>query len=131
MKSATIELPRLKRMPERLGGHVTYGTGEESICPEHQFCSYTGDEKHRCHVCHSNTHLTGDHGDLPPDRTAPCLCPKCEELFTSITAFKKHKRPNFGCYKPERRGLVLIDQTDKYGVIWSIWANPGSRPDDI
>jgi hypothetical protein len=47
-------------------------------------------------------------------------------LFTSITAFNKHKRPNSGCYRPEKRGLVLVDQKG-----WLLWANPGSRPDDI
>jgi hypothetical protein len=126
MKAQTIGLPPLKRMPERLGGHVIYGTGEDSMCQEHQFCAYTRDEKNRCHVCHSSTHLTDDHGDLPPGRLAPCLCSLCGELFTSITAFNKHKRPNLGCYNPEKRGLILIDQRG-----WLLWANPGSRPEDI
>lgn len=122
MKSDTIELPKLKRAR---GGWVIYATGEDSICPYHQFCAYTGSERGRCQLCHS-THETDEHGDLPPSRTAPCLCPRCGELFTSITAFNKHKRSNFGCYKPEKRGLVLVDQKG-----WLLWANPGSRPDDI
>jgi hypothetical protein len=123
---ATVELPPLKRMPERIGGHVIYATGEDSQCPEHQFCCYTGSEKHRCHICHSNTHLTNDHDELPTGRLAPCLCTRCGELFTSITAFNKHKRPDFRCYNPEKRGLVLANQNG-----WFLWANPGSRPEDI
>ena len=126
----TIELPKLKRMPQRQGGHVIYGTSDESICPEHKFCAYTGDEVARCHICHA-LHFTDEHGDMPPERTAPCVCPRCGELFSSKTSFDKHKRPNFGCYKPEKRGLILVDDTDKYGTVWQIWANPGSRPDDI
>lgn len=131
MKSATVELPPLKRMPERLGGHVIYATGEESLCPEHQFCCYTGDEKRRCHVCHSNTHLTDDHGDLPPERLAPCLCGKCGELFTSVTGFNMHFGRGYKCRNPEKRGLILVRQKDKYGTVWQLWAKPGSRPEDI
>jgi len=123
MRGQTVELPRLKRAR---GGWVMYGAYEDSICQYHQFCCYSGDERGRCAECHSNTHLTDEHGELPPTRLAPCLCPKCGELFTSITAFNKHKRPNFGCYNPEKRGLILVDQKG-----WLLWANPGSRPEDI
>lgn len=122
MRSATVELPKLKRAR---GGWAMYGAYEDSICPQHQFCCYTGDEPGICSVCHAD-HETDEHGDLPPGRTAPCLCPRCEELFTSITAFNKHKRPNGGCYKPEKRGLILANQRG-----WLLWANPGSRPEDI
>ena len=118
-----INLPPLRRAP---GGHVAYATGERSICPEHDFCAYSGDEKDRCEICHSNTHLEDEHGDLPPGRTAPCLCHRCEELFTSITAFDMHQRPAGICRSPERRGLVLINQNG-----WMLWGKPGSRPDDI
>ena len=130
MRAATVELPKLNRMPERQGGHVIYGAYEDSICPEHQFCAYTGDEKHRCHICHGK-HLTDEHDELPPERTAPCLCAKCGELFTSRTGFDMHFRRGYRCGNPERRGLVLVEQTDKYGTVWELWAKPGSRPDDI
>ena len=125
MKASTVELPRLKRMPERNGGHVIYGIGEVSICPEHKFCAYTGDEPNRCHFCHAD-HPTDEHGDYPPGRVAPCLCPLCDELFSSKTATTLQRRPDGRCYKPERRGLVLVNKND-----WLIWANPGDRPDDI
>lgn len=124
MKTQDVELPEIKRAR---GGWALYATGEESICQYHQFCAYTGYEHGLCSICHAE-HKTVDHGDLPPGRTAPCLCALCKELFTSITAFNKHKRPSpsFGCYKPERRKLVLVDQGG-----WFLWANPGSRPEDI
>lgn len=122
MKADTIELPKPKRAR---GGWTLYGRNEDSICQYHQFCAFTGSEVSRCHICHG-LHFTDEHGDLPPGRTAPCLCPRCAELFTSITAFNKHKRPNSGCYNPERRGLELVNQRG-----WLLWANPGSRPDDI
>lgn len=119
----TVELPKPKRAR---GGWALYKQGEDSICQYHQFCAYTGDEPGLCQVCHA-PHETEDHGDLPPKRTAPCLCAMCDELFTSKTSFNKHKRPNLiGCYKPERRGLILVNQRG-----WLLWANPGSRPDDI
>ena len=122
-----IELPYPKRAR---GGWTLYTTGEDSICPYHRFCAFTGSEVSRCQICHG-LHFTDEHGDLPPEREAPCLCSRCGELFTSITAFQKHKRPDFRCYKPERRKLVLVELTDKYGGVWQIWANPGSRPESI
>lgn len=128
MKTDTVELPRPKRAR---GGWTLYDRNEDSVCSYHQFCAFTGNEVSRCHICHG-LHFTDEHGDLPPERTAPCLCSRCGELFTSITSFSRHKRPNFvGCYNPERRGLVEVEQTDKYGDDWILWANPGSRPDDI
>lgn len=114
---------RLKRMPEHNGGHVIYRAGEESRCPRHSFCSYTGTEKTRCHVCHSNTHLTDEHDELPPGRKSPCLCTYCGELFTSITAFDIHQ-PGGICYRPAKRGLILIEQNG-----WVLWGKPGSRPE--
>lgn len=123
MKAATVELPKLKRAR---GGWVLYGRNDDSICPEHQFCTYSGDEPGLCRICHGQ-HDTDDHYDLPPGRLAPCLCSRCGELFTSITAFAKHKRPDLvRCYKPEKRGLILANQRG-----WLLWANPGSRPEDI
>ncbi|HWI70132.1 MAG TPA: hypothetical protein VNS88_17500 [Nitrospiraceae bacterium] len=122
MRTATIGLPKVRRAR---GGWALYGAYEESMCPYHQFCSFTGDEPERCQICHG-LHSTDKHGEIPPGRTAPCLCPMCKELFTSKTAFNKHKRPNGKCYNPEKRGLVLVNQND-----WFLWANPGSRPDDI
>lgn len=97
-----------------------------AICPVHQFCAFTGDEKDRCSICHSSKHLTDDHGDLPPGRTAPCLCDRCGELFTSKTPFGIHFRPNGKCGNPERRGLILVTKNG-----WLMWGKPGSRPDDI
>ena len=100
-------------------------------CPYHksksgrQLCAFTGDEPGRCQICHA-LHETDDHGDYPPGRTAPCLCVMCDELFSSITAFDRHKRPNYKCYNPERRGLILVNKNG-----WLIWANPGSRPEDV
>ena len=109
---------------------MLYGNSEDSVCPYHQFCAYAGDEKDRCARCHSDTHSTKDHGDLPPDRTAPCLCSRCGELFTAITGFDLHQVRG-KCKNPAKRGLVVVEQTDKYGDVWTIWAKPGSRPDDI
>lgn len=122
MKSQTIELPKLSRARS---GHVIYAVGEDSICQYHQFCTYAGDEKNRCPVCHSNTGLCDDNscGGLPPGRTAPCFCSKCEELFTSRSAFDIHIGPGFKCRNPERRGLILIDQNG-----WFLWGKPGSPP---
>ena len=101
------------------------------FCPEHQFCCYTGDEPDRCKLCHSNTHPTDDHGDLPAARIAPCLCSRCGELFKSVSGFNKHFGRNWKCRNPEKRGLVLVEQTDRNGDTWQLWASPGSRPDDI
>lgn len=95
-------------------------------CPLHQSCAYTGKEKDRCQTCHSTTHYTEDHGDLPPGRVQPCLCAYCAELFTSPSAFDLHQRPAGICRNPERRGLVLVEQNG-----WMLWGKPGSRPDDI
>jgi hypothetical protein len=128
MKSQAIELPKPKRAR---GGWVIYATSEDSICPYHQFCAYSGSEKDRCAECHSNTHSTSEHGDLPPARTAPCLCSRCGELFTSVTGFRIHFGVTGKCRNPERRGLILVRQKDKYGTVWSLWAKPGSRPEDI
>ena len=126
MKAQTIELPRLRRMPERLGGHVIYKTGEESICPQHRFCAYTGDEKDRCPNCHSRRDLCDDDacGGLPPGRVQPCFCDRCCELFTSPTGFDMHLRTGYRCGNPERRGLILYNQNG-----WSLWGKPGSRPE--
>lgn len=125
MKTQTIELPKLRRART---GHVIYATGEESICSVHQFCSFSGDERERCPNCHSNAGLCDDDacGGLPPGRTRPCFCSKCEELFTSITAFDAHIRTVNGvvkCLRPERRGLVIIEQNG-----WQLWGKPGSPP---
>lgn len=117
--ATTLELPRIKRAR---GGWAIYGTGEDSICPYHQFCAFTGDERNLCQICHA-THPTDEHGDLPPKRLAPCLCAKCGELFTSVTGFTVHIGPGFKCRNPERRGLVLVEQNG-----WSMWAKPGSPP---
>ena len=124
-KTCDVELPEIS--PRSRRGWAR-GTGEESIRrASSRPDAYTGYEHGLCSICHAE-HKTVDHGDLPPGRTAPCLCALCKELFTSITAFNKHKRPSpsFGCYKPERRKLVLVDQGG-----WFLWANPGSRPEDI
>ena len=127
-RSQTVELPRIRRAR---GGWALYGAYEESICPQHQFCCYTGDERKLCGICHSGTHPTDEHGDLPPGRTAPCLCGKCGELFTSVTGFNMHFGRNWKCRNPERRGLVLVKQTDRNGDVWQLWAKPGSRPEDL
>ena len=127
MKGQTVELPKLRRAR---GGWVLYGPGEDSVCPYHQFCAYSGDERDRCAVCHNSKHKTEEHGDLPPGRTAPCLCGKCGELFTSITGFDLH-RVRDKCRNPAKRGLVVVEQTDLNGDVWQLWAKPGSRPDDI
>jgi len=121
-RNQDVELPKLKRTR---AGHVVYGKDENSICPRHQFCAYTGDEPDRCKVCHSNTHLEAEHGDLPPDRKAPCLCHRCGELFTAWSSFDLHRSAG-KCRNPEKRGLILIDQNG-----WLLWGKPGSRPDDI
>jgi len=105
-----IELPRLRHE-----------------CPIHkQFCAYTGQERGLCSFCHSSTHDLENHGELPPGRLSPCLCSRCEELFTSITAFDMHQRPAGVCRSPERRGLVLVEQNG-----WILWGKPGSRPEDL
>jgi hypothetical protein len=126
MKADTIELPSLKRMPEYLGGHVIYKTGEESICPEHKGCAYTGDEKDRCPFCHSISGLCDEDacGGLPPGRKQPCFCNYCGELFTSPSSFDQHQRPAGVCRNPAKRGLVLLDQNG-----WQLWGKPGSRPE--
>jgi hypothetical protein len=128
MREQTVELPKLRRAR---GGWVMYGAYEDSVCQYHQFCTYSGDELGRCARCHSNTHPTNEHGDLPPDRTAPCLCSRCGELFKSRTGFDIHQTQYGRCRNPARRGLVLVKQSDRYGDIWQLWAKPGSRPDDI
>ena len=108
-----IELPRLRR-----------------VCPVHEkFCAFTGLEPGRCATCHSNNHDTEDHGDLPPHRIRPCLCASCEELFTAITSFDMHQRPAGVCRDPSRRGLVQVEQKDRYGDVWTLWAKPGERPE--
>jgi hypothetical protein len=128
MKTQTVELPRIRRAR---GGWALYGAYEESICPEHQFCAYTGDERKLCGICHSNTHPTDEHGDLPPARTAPCLCRRCGELFTSVTGFNMHFGRGYKCRNPAKRGLVLITQIDRNDNEWSLWAKPGSRPEGV
>jgi hypothetical protein len=128
MKGQTVELPKLKRAR---GGWVMYGAYEDSVCPYHQFCTFSGDERNRCAECHSDTHLTEDHGDLPPERIAPCLCSRCGELFTSVTGFSQHFGNGGKCRNPEKRGLVLVEQADRYGTVWQLWAKPGSRPEDL
>jgi hypothetical protein len=42
-----------------------------------------------------------------------------------------HFGRNWKCRNPERRGLVMVKQTDRNGDVWSLWAKPGSRPEDI
>jgi hypothetical protein len=123
----TVELPRIRRAR---GGWALYATGEESICPEHQFCAYTGDERGLCTLCHGN-HPADDHYELPPGRLAPCLCSKCGELFTSRTGFDIHFGRGYKCRNPAKRGLVVVEQTDRDGYVWSLWAKPGSRPEDV
>jgi hypothetical protein len=119
-----VELPKLRRA--RNGIHVIYGAYEDSICPQHQFCCYTGDEVGRCSICHSSYHDTEDHGDLPPGRIAPCLCSRCGELFTSATGFSMHFGKGWKCRNPEKRGLILVNQNG-----WHLWAKPGSRPENL
>jgi hypothetical protein len=128
MKGQNVELPRLRRAR---GGWALYGAYEESVCPYHQFCAYSGDERNRCAQCHRRDHATDEHGDLPPGRIAPCLCPRCGELFTSVTGFSMHFGVGGKCRNPEKRGLVLVEQADRWGVVWQLWAKPGSRPDDL
>jgi hypothetical protein len=129
MRSETnVELPKLRRA--RNGRHVIYGAYEDSVCYEHQFCSYTGDETDRCSTCHSSYHDTEDHGEIPPHWLAACLCSKCGELFSAVTGFNQH-RSKGKCRNPARRGLVLVDKKDRYGQVWSVWARPGSRPEDV
>jgi len=128
MRDQTVELPKLRRAP---GGWVLYETREPSVCPYHDFCAYSGDEKWCCNLCHSSLHDTEDHGDLPPHQTSPCLCASCGELFTAVSAFDKHQRPAGISRKPGKRGLVLISKTDRYGTVWQMWANPGERPKDM
>jgi hypothetical protein len=130
VKTKDVQLPALREMPESLGGHVIYAPGQVSICPQHQYCAYTGDEPNRCPVCHvTNTRGCAhnpDGGGLPPGRRSPCLCARCGELFTSTSSFNKHMRPvgdDRPCRNPERRGLVLVEQ---HG--WFLWGNPGSPP---
>jgi hypothetical protein len=122
-RSKDVNLPALRRAR---GGHVIYGPGEESVCPYHQFCAYSGDEPGRCSQCHGL--LDEDdicpHLDLPPGRSSPCMCVTCLEVFSSITAFVKHKGSTGKCLNPARRKLVLVTQGD-----WDIWANPGTRPE--
>lgn len=128
MRSETnIELPKLRRAR---GGWALYGPNEESVCYEHQFCTWTGDEVGRCSFCHSSYHDSEDHGELPPHWLSACLCGRCGELFKSITGFDQH-RSRGKCRNPARRGLVLIEKADRYGEVWSIWARPGSRPEDL
>jgi hypothetical protein len=127
-RSQTVELPPIRRAP---GGWALYEAREESICPRHQFCAYTGDEPGLCAVCHSSLHDTDDHGDLPPHQVSRCLCAGCQELFTSISSFDQHQRPAGVCRNPAKRGLVLVKKTDRYGTVWQMWAKPGSRPDDL
>jgi hypothetical protein len=113
------------------GGWALYGTGEDSMCQQHQFCCYTGDERKLCAICHSNDHASDEHGDIPPGRIAPCLCSRCGELFTSVTGFNMHFGRGYKCRNPARRGLVVVEQTDRNGDVWSLWAKPGSRPEDV
>jgi hypothetical protein len=127
VRGATVELPKLKRSR---GGWVLYRTGEDGICPYHQFCAYSGGERGLCAKCHSSWHATEDHGDLPPRWLAVCLCSSCGELFKSRSGFDTH-RVRDRCRNPARRGLVLVEKTDRYGDVWQMWAKPGSRPDDI
>ena len=108
-----------------------YGPGEESVCPYHQFCAYSGGERGPCKICHSSYHVTAGHGDLPPNRIAPCLCSKCGELFTSVTGFNIHFGRNYKCRNPAKRGLIIVEQTDRNGDVWQLWAKPGSRPEEI
>jgi hypothetical protein len=119
MKTTTVELPRPLRAA---AGHLILGPGERSLCPNHDFCCYDGTEEDRCGWCHGTYDADGfcPHMDLPPNRRSPCFCVSCKELFTGITAFDKHKR-DFKCRKPERVGLVQVEQGD-----WVIWANPGT-----
>jgi hypothetical protein len=124
MKATTVELPPLVRAAE---GHVLYPPGPTSICPNHKFCAYTGDEPDRCAECHGTFDTNGfcPCSALPPGRLSPCFCVRCEELFTSITAFDKHIHKATGKHRsPERVGLVLVEQNG-----WQLWANPGSRPE--
>jgi hypothetical protein len=48
-----------------------------------------------------------------------------------VTGFSIHFGRGGKCRNPERRGLVLVKQTDKYGTVWQLWAKPGSRPEDL
>ena len=127
MKSQTVELPKLKRAR---GGWVMYEAGQDSICQYHQFCAYSGNERGLCAECHSSCHTTDDHGDIPPHWLSACLCNSCGELFSSKTSFDQHRSLN-RCRNPEKRGLELIEKADRYGTVWSIWASPGSRPEDL
>ena len=103
------------------------GTQLKSGCPEHKFCAFTGKENDRCSVCHSAyIEDVCQHMTLPPGRTRPCFCDSCGELFSAISAFDMHQRPAGICRDPERRGLVLVEHGG-----WSMWAKPGTRPDDI
>jgi hypothetical protein len=123
----TIELPKLRRAR---GGWVLYGPNEDSICPVHQFCAYSGDERGLCELCHGS-HPTDEHDELPPGRLAPCLCRKCGELFKSVTGFNMHFGRAYKCRNPAKRGLITIEQTDRDGYVWTLWAKPGSRPEDV
>lgn len=124
---ATVELPNPKRAR---GGWVLYGKDEDSECQYHQFCVFNGKERGRCAECHRTDHTTEDHGDIPPFWLAACLCSNCGELFSAITSFDRH-RPRGRCRNPAKRGLELSEKPDRYGTVWSFWASPGSRPDDL
>lgn len=124
-----VPLPsqRLRRAPRRRGGHVLYRSGQESVCSNHRLCAYTGKEPDRCPLCHSladypSAGCEGEHGVLPPNRTRPCYCRGCDELFSSNSAFAHHQTSR-GCRDPERRGLILVDKGG-----WVMWAFPGEAP---
>lgn len=68
-----------------------------------------------------------------PDAPFPCgkrtrhtatigCCPLCHELFSSETAFRKHRRPGPTCTPPSEVGLVARPSKTAEGEV--IWGNP-------
>ncbi len=103
-------------------GHRLYPVGADSDCPQHSFCAYDGTEQNRCQRCHASTSVGCEHnwGGIPPGKRA-CGCHACGEIFSSNTAFDRHRKGG-NCLDPEEAGLVVAERGE-----WTFWANPGER----
>lgn len=99
------DVPLVRRAP---AGHVIYRVGAPSICPEHRWCAYTGDEADRCPRCHASYTIGCWHE-----------CTGCREAFATETAYYDHLTGEWACLDPGAIGLVLIEQDG-----WTLWAVP-------
>ena len=105
-------------------GHRLYFIGAKSDCPVHSYCAYDGTEPDQCAICHVSLDVDCEHrtGGMPSGKRA-AGCGDCKEVFSSNTAFDKHRR-QFSCIAPDTVGLTLVQRGD-----YMVWALPGEPPE--